>query len=92
MPNEYETGVMYSGAMPSWQRTYYSGVLMDTIRMKSIMVPFCAVKEDFAARDTGVMVYSEVFDTAPNWNPLTENSLWLSGTHLDTRSITLTDV
>ena len=90
MADAYETGVMYSGAMPAWQRTYYSGVLMDTIRMKSIMVPFCAVKEDFRAKDTGVMVYSEVFDTAPNWNPLTENSLWLSGTHLDTRSITLT--
>ena len=69
MADAYESGVMYSGAMPAWQRTYYSGVLMDTIRMKSIMVPFCAVKEDFRAKDTGVMVYSEVFDTAPNWNP-----------------------
>ena len=83
----YETGVLMSAAMPSWQRTYYSGVLMDTVRMKSIMVPYCTVKEDFRAKDTGVMNYSEVYDTEPNWNPLTESSLWLSGTHLDTRSV-----
>jgi len=78
-----------SGAMPAWQRTYYEGVLMDTIRTKSIMVPFCQIKEDFRAKDTGTMVFSEVYDTSPNWNALTENSLWLSGTHLDTRSVSL---
>ena len=85
----YETGAMLSSAMPSWQRTYYSGVLMDTVRMKSIMVPYCAIKEDFRAKDTGVMVYSEVYDTEPNWNALSEGTLWLSGTALDTRSVTL---
>jgi N4-gp56 family major capsid protein len=89
MPNAYETGVIFSGELPAWQRTYYDGVLMDTVRMKSIMVPFCAVKSDFRAKETGVMVYSEAYDGEPNWNALTESSLWLSGTHLDTRSVQL---
>jgi N4-gp56 family major capsid protein len=90
MANAYESGVMWSGNMPAWQKTHYEGMLMDTVRTKSIMVPFCQLKEDFASKDTGVMVFSEVYDTAPNWNALTENSLWLSGTHLDTRSVRLT--
>ncbi len=60
MANDMETGVIYSSSLPAWQRTYYSGILMDTVRMKSILVPYCTVKEDFRAKDTGVMVYSEV--------------------------------
>lgn len=90
MANDYSTGVLATAAMPAWQRTYFENVLLDTVRMKSILVPYCTVKEDFRAKQTGVMSYSEVYDTEPNWNALTESSLWLSGTHLDTRSVTLT--
>src|SRR5665648_1040623 len=90
MANEYTTGAMFSGAMPAWQRDYYSDVLMDTLRTKSIMVPFCATKEDFAAKATGIMHYSEVFDTDPNFNALSEQDIWLRGAHLDTRSVNLT--
>ena len=89
MANEYTTGAMFSGAMPAWQRDYYSDVLMDTLRTKSIMVPFCATKEDFAAKSTGIMHYSEVFDTDPNFNALSEQDIWLRGAHLDTRSVNL---
>jgi hypothetical protein len=40
--------------------------------MKSILVPYCAVKQDFAARDTGQIIYTEVMDTDPNFNALSE--------------------
>ena len=47
--------------------------------MAESFVPFCAVKQDFAARQTGIMVYTEVLDTEPNWNALDETTLWLRG-------------
>ncbi len=89
MANDFSTGTMWSGSLPAAQRTYYEAILQDTLRTKSIMVPFCAVKEDFAAKATGLINYSEVFDTEPNWNPLSEQDVWLRGAHLDTRSQTI---
>ncbi len=89
MANEYVSGAMFSDSLPQWQRTYYEALLLETLRTKSIMVPFCAVKEDFSARDTGRMTYTEVFDTDPNYNPLGEQDIWMRGAHLDSRSVTL---
>lgn len=89
MPNEYVTGAMFSDALPQWQRTYFESQLLETLRTKSILVPFCAVKEEFAARDTGRMTYTEVFDTDPNYNPLGEQDIWMRGAHLDSRSVTI---
>ena len=89
MANEYETGAMYSAALPQWKREYFEQVLLDTLRTKSIMVPCCAMKEDFRAKDTGVITYTEVFDTNPNYNALSEQDLWLRGAHLDSRSVSI---
>ena len=85
----YETGALYSSTLPNWQRTYYEAVLMETLRTKSLLVPFCTVKEDHRARETGVINYTEVYDTDPNFNALSETSLWLGGGHLDSRSVNL---
>lgn len=89
MPNEYTTGAMWSSTLPSWQRTYYEGLLLDTLRTKSIMVPFCNIKEDFNALQTGLINYTEVYDSEPNFNALSEQDIWLRGAHLDSRSITI---
>jgi N4-gp56 family major capsid protein len=87
MPNDVSTGAFYSANIPSWQRTYYEALLLETLRTKSIMVPFCTIKEDFRARDTGIINYTEVFDTDPDFNPLSEQTLWMRGAHLDSRSV-----
>jgi len=89
MANAYETGAMFSSALPQWQRNYYEALLLETLRTKSILVPFCAMKEDFRARDTGIITYTEVYDTEPNYNPLSEQDLWLRGAHLDSRSVSI---
>jgi N4-gp56 family major capsid protein len=89
MANAYETGALYSSTLPEGSRTYYEQLLLQTLRMNSILVPFTVMKEDFAARDTGIINYSEVFDTAPNYNALSESDIWLSGAHLDSRSVQL---
>jgi len=83
----YETGTIWSSTLPAGQRDYYESLLLEVLRTKSILVPFCAVKEDFRARDTGVIIYTEVMDTSPNWNPLSETGIWLTGAHLDSRSV-----
>jgi len=83
------SGMIWSDTMPAWQRTYYEAALMDTLRTKSIMVPFTILKEDFAARNTGVINFTEVFDSDPNWNPLSESNIWMKGAHLDSRSINI---
>lgn len=90
MANAYETGAIYSSALPAGLRTYYEQMLLQVLREQSIFVPFCMVREDFAARSTGVLNFTEVMDTAPNWNPLSESQIWLEGAHLDSRSINLT--
>jgi N4-gp56 family major capsid protein len=89
MANDYVTGTQWSSTLPTAQRQYYESVLMQTIRTKSLMVPFCAVKEDFSAQQTGKITYSEVYDTEPNFNSLSEQDIWLRGAYLDTRSVTL---
>jgi hypothetical protein len=78
-----------SATLPAGQRAYYEQMLLDTLRTKSILTPFCAVKEDFRARDTGQLVYTEVMDTEPNWNAGSETAPWLSGAYLDSRSLTI---
>lgn len=87
MPNEYTTGAHFAGNFPDWQRDYYSMLLLETLRTKSIMVPYCAVKTDYTAANSGVIVYTEVMDTEPDWNPLAESDIWLRGAHLDSQSV-----
>lgn len=89
MANAYETGTLWSASLPSGQRAYYEQLLLQTLRTKSIMVPFTAVKEDFSARDTGQLVFTEVMDTDPNYNALSESNIWLQGAHLDSRTVTI---
>lgn len=89
MANAYETGVLYTSSLPNGQRAYYEQLLLESLRTKSILVPFTVMKEDFRGRDTGVINYTEVFDTEPNWNALTENNIWMKGAHLDSRSVTI---
>jgi hypothetical protein len=83
----YESGAIYSSMIPDWQRDFYSLVLLDTLRMKSILVPYCTVKTDYGAADSGVIVFSEVYDMEPNINALSESTLWLQGGHLDSRTV-----
>jgi hypothetical protein len=87
MANDLLSGMIWSDTLPSWQRDYYSKLMLETLRTKSIMVPFCAVKRDYAAANSGVVVYTEVYDTEPNWNPLSEQDIWLKGAHLDSRTV-----
>jgi N4-gp56 family major capsid protein len=87
MPNDMLTGMLWSTTLPSWQRDYYSLLLLETLRTKSILVPFCNVKEDYEQGKSGVIIYTEVYDTEPNWNPLTEQDIWLRGAHLDSRTV-----
>jgi N4-gp56 family major capsid protein len=89
MSLDLTSGMHWTSGNPNWQRDYYSLLLLETLRTKSLMVPFCAVKEDFAAAKSGKIVYTEVFDTEPNWNALSEDDIWLRGAHLDTRTVTI---
>lgn len=85
-----ETGLLTGTALPAGQRAYYDQRLLDNLRTKSILVPFTTMKEDFRGRDTGQIVYSEVFDTEANWNPFTEaTGPFLKGAYLDSRSLTI---
>lgn len=81
------SGMLWTTTLPSWQRDYYSMLLQETLRTKSILVPYCTVKQDFQAANSGVVVFSEVMDTDPNYNPLTESGIWLTGAHLDSRTV-----
>lgn len=89
MANALETGNILSTTIPASQRTYYEKLLLDTIRMQSILMRFCRYKEDFKARATGEMTFTEVLDAAPNWEALPESTVWLKGGHLDSRQVTL---
>lgn len=84
---QYETGALWSTTLPASQRTYYEQMLLETLRTQSILVPFTTMKEDFRARDTGVLVFTEVYDTDPNFNALSETGIWLTGSYLDSRSV-----
>lgn len=87
MANEYITGALWSSTLPDWQRDYYSLLLLETLRAKSILVPYCAQKRDYAGANSGVIIYTEVMDTEPDWSPLTESDIWLRGAHLDSRTV-----
>jgi N4-gp56 family major capsid protein len=89
MPDTYETGAIFSGALPAGQRTFYEQLLLENLRTKSILVPYTVMKEDFSGRDTGRITYSEVMDTDPNFEGHSEDTLWLPGAHLDSRSVTI---
>jgi len=83
------TGMQWSSTNPNWQRDYYSMLLMETLRTKSLLVPFCAVNRDNNAQKTGTVIHTEVYDTEPNWNPLAETDIWLRGAHLDSRTVSI---
>nr|MBN1228886.1 DUF4043 family protein [Anaerolineae bacterium] len=87
--SDYASGALYSSSLPAGQRAYYEQVLLDTLRTQSILVPFAIMKEDFRARDTGQIVYTEVFDPEPNWNSVAESTIWLTGQHLDSRTVNI---
>lgn len=86
---EYETGVMFTNQKPNWQRDWYEQKLLETVRMKSILVPTAIVTEDFTARQTGRIIYTEVYDTEPNWNSVLETEIWFKGGALDSRTISI---
>lgn len=89
MADAYETGAIFTSAVPNWQRAWYEQKLLDTIRMKSILVPFANVVEDFAAVKAKTITYSEIYDTEPNWNTVLESTIWFKGGALDSRSQTI---
>lgn len=89
MPDSYETGAIFTSAMPSWQRAWYEQKLLDTIRMKSILVPYTISKEDFSAVQSQQITYTEVYDMEPNWNATSESTIWFKGGALDSRTITI---
>lgn len=85
----YETGTLWSSTLPSGQRDYYEQLLLEVLRTQSILVPFTVMKEDFRARDTGTIIFTEVYDTDPNYNALSETGIWLTGSYLDSRSVSI---
>jgi N4-gp56 family major capsid protein len=89
MPYAYESGDILSTTIPASQRTYYEQLLLDTIRVQSILMNFCSYKEDFEAVKSGRMTFTEVLDAAPNWEAHPESTVWLKGGHLDSRQVSL---
>lgn len=89
---EYSTGAIWgvtNPTLPDWQRTYYEEMLLETIRMKSILVPYARKKVDFAAKAARSMTFTEVYDLEPKWNTTTEDSIWFKGGSLDSRTVSL---
>jgi len=82
----YSTGTIFSTGLPAWQRDYYEAVLLETLRKKSILVPYTKVVEDFTAVDTKTIHFSEVLDLEPNWNETSETTIWKKGMYLDSRT------
>lgn len=60
MANDLTTGNIWSTTLPSWQRDYYSLLLLETLRTKSILVPYTIMKQDYAAANSGVVIFTEV--------------------------------
>lgn len=88
-PLDYNLGAWSQSTFPSWQRNWYEAALLETLRTKSILVPFTVLKEDFTARNSGQITYSEVFDMEPQWNSINETDIWFKGGSLDSRSINI---
>lgn len=89
MADSLVTGAHFSSDNPDWKRDYYELLLLETLRTKSILVPFTAYKEDFSGAKSGRITYTEVYDTEPDWTGLSEDDIWLRGAHLDTRTLTV---
>ena len=92
MTAQYETGALYgftTPTLPSWQRQWYEARLLDTLRMKSILVPYTRLVEDFTAVNAKQITYTEVLDMEPNWNPMSESTIWKKGQYLDSRTVTI---
>ncbi len=89
MPDAYETGAIFTGALPKWQRDWYEMALLDTVRIKSILVPYTRLIEDFNAVKTKRIIYSEVFDMEPAWNSVSESTIWFKGGSLDSRTVAI---
>lgn len=83
------TGAMYTSTLPSWQRDYYSLLLLENLRTKSILVPFTQVKRDYNAAKSGTIIFTEVYDTEPNTNALSESNIWMTGSYLDSRTVNI---
>jgi len=86
---DYTTGALYTSSLPSWQRDYYELLLLETLRTNSIMVPFTEKVTDYDAANSGTIVFTEVYDTAPDWGALAESDIWLRGAHLDSRTVNI---
>jgi len=85
----FDTGSVVSGTLTGGLRPFYDQMLLDTLRNNSVYVPYVETKVDFAAKATGQMVFSEVYDTEPYWNAISETSYFLSGMQMGSRSVTL---
>ena len=83
------SGALWTSVLPAWERDYYSLLLLENLRTKSVLVPFTTMKEDFKAADSGVVVFTEIYDTDPNINALAESTIWLQGAYLDSRTISI---
>jgi N4-gp56 family major capsid protein len=86
---EYQSGWITSDIHSQGVRAYYEAMLLETLRSNSIFVPYLRRKTDFAARSAGQIIYSEVFDTDPNWEPGSETGIWMEGRHLDSRQVSI---
>lgn len=60
MANDLTTGALWTSVLPSWERDYYSLLLLETLRTQSILVPFTVMHEDFDGAKSGVIIYTEV--------------------------------
>ena len=85
----FDTGSVVSGTLTGGLRPFYDQMLLDTLRNNSVYVPYVETKVDFAAKAAGQMVFSEVYDTEPYWNAISETSYFLSGMQMGSRSVTL---
>lgn len=89
MTDAFDTGQITTSVMPSALRTFYSKLLLDVIRTKSILVPFCRVKMDPKAQESRTITYTEALDAAPNWNAVAEGTTFMRGAHLDQRTVNI---
>ena len=83
----FDSGQILTTTLPSALRTYYSKLLLEVIRTKSILVPFCRVKMDPAAQQSRTITYTEALDAEPNWNIVAEGTTFMRGAHLDQRTV-----
>jgi len=85
----FDTGQITTSVLPSSLRTFYSKLLLEVIRTKSILVPFCRVKMDPAAQQSKTITFTEAMDAEPNWNVVAEGTTFMRGAHLDQRTVNI---